>query len=155
MHTESYWRVAAPHITHHFQLIRRLQRCWHDAEDIAPSEDDPLTRPLERGEVGVSFLSNNGRREILPESDLSLIDRTFQPGDYCKRSIDDVRSAVVLSIKVRGKLEHAITNAPVDGWRESSEVVPAMEAEARDYVLCDDWIGQVRPDPCLEHALRS
>lgn len=100
-------------------------------------------------------MSNHGRREILPESDLALIDRTLQPGDFCKRSIDDVRSGVVLSIKVRGKLEHAITSAPVDGWRESSEVVPAMEAETRDYVLCDDWIGQVCPDPSLVHAFRS
>ena len=61
---------------------------------------DPLLRPLEYGEVGVSFYPTNGgpdhhHREILPEAKLTLVDRMYQPGDFLKRSIDDVRSGVV------------------------------------------------------------
>ncbi len=100
-------------------------------------------RPLERGEVGVTFISEGSAREILPESELTLVDRTLQPGDYCKRSIDDVRSGVVTNIRVRGRLQHVISGEPVEGWRNSDQVVPAMEAEIGDYVIYDDWVGQV------------
>ncbi|KAF9029232.1 hypothetical protein BDZ89DRAFT_1065565 [Hymenopellis radicata] len=118
-------------------------RCWHDAEDIIPIEDDPLSRPLKRGEVGVTFLNDNSSREIQSESDFTLVDRTLQPGDFCKRSIDDVRSGVIVDVKVRGRLEHAITKVAMEGWWDSSQVAPAMEAETRDYVLYDDWVGQI------------
>ncbi|KAK0456646.1 hypothetical protein EV421DRAFT_1886919 [Armillaria borealis] len=124
---------------HSFGIVLR---CWHDAEDIPPSTDDPLMRPLERGEVGVTFISEGSAREILPESELTLVDRTLQPGDYCKRSIDDVRSGVVTNIHVRGRLQHVISGEPVEGWRNSDQVVPAMEAEIGDYVIYDDWVGQ-------------
>ncbi|KAG7450676.1 uncharacterized protein BT62DRAFT_927948 [Guyanagaster necrorhizus] len=125
---------------HSFGIVLR---CWHDAEDIPSSTDDPLMRPLERGEVGVTFLSEGSAREILPESELTLVDRTLQPGDYCKRSIDDVHSGVVTNIRVRGRLEHVISGEPVEGWRNSDQVVPAMEAEIGDYVVYDDWVGQI------------
>ncbi|SJL05546.1 uncharacterized protein ARMOST_08914 [Armillaria ostoyae] len=125
---------------HSFGIVLR---CWHDAEDIPPSTDDPLMRPLERGEVGVTFISEGSAREILPESELTLVDRTLQPGDYCKRSIDDVRSGVVTNIHVRGRLQHVISGEPVEGWRNSDQVVPAMEAEIGDYVIYDDWVGQI------------
>ncbi|KAK0208164.1 hypothetical protein DFS33DRAFT_1451263 [Desarmillaria ectypa] len=125
---------------HSFGIVLR---CWHDAEDIPPSTDDPLMRPLERGEVGVTFLSEGSAREILPESELTLVDRTLQPGDYCKRSIDDVRSGVVTNIHVRGRLQHVISGEPVEGWQNSDQVVPAMEAEIGDYVIYDDWVGQI------------
>ncbi|KAI6162076.1 hypothetical protein EDD17DRAFT_1579813 [Pisolithus thermaeus] len=96
-----------------------LQRCWHDAEDlpIAGPIMDPLMRPLKRGEVGVSFFPG-GVREIVSEADYTLVDRTFQTGDYCKRSIDDVCSGVVVGTKVQAKLVHAITGEPVEGWKD-------------------------------------
>lgn len=100
-------------------------------------------RPLQPGEVGVSFISDGGEREILPESDLELVDRSFQPGDYCKRSLDDVRSAVVTSVKVKGRLEHVISGEQVEGWRTVDDIEDKPDAEIGDYVIFEDWIGQV------------
>ncbi|KAG0704339.1 hypothetical protein DFH29DRAFT_981464 [Suillus ampliporus] len=89
-------------------------RCWHDAEDIPPLPSpfmDPLMRTLNRGEIGVSFFPG-GVRDIVPESDYELVDRTFQSGDYCKRSIDDC------SIEAQARLVHAISGEQVEGWRD-------------------------------------
>lgn len=75
-----------------------MQRCWHDAEDLPFISEadtaDPLLRPLKQGEVGVSFYPK-GAREILHESKLKLVDRSYQPGDLLKRSVDDVQAGVV------------------------------------------------------------
>lgn len=100
-------------------------------------------RPLQYGEVGVSFLNNGGGREILPESELTLIDRHLQPGDYCKRTIDDVRSGVITTVKVKGRLEHVISRERIDGWWTVDDINDIMDAEIGDYVTYDDWIGQV------------
>lgn len=150
--------------------LSRTQRCWHDAEDIpTPPEQlaqDPLLRPLEYGEVGVSFYPTNGgpdhhHREILPESKLRLVDRMYQPGDFLKRSVDDVRSGVVTrcvtmfflislsssahdSIEVKGRLEHAISGAEIDGWRTMSDLECYIDVDMGDYVVYNDWVGQVR-----------
>lgn len=86
-------------------------------------------RPLERGEVGVSFLSVSEeaeKREILLESDLKLLDRTLQTGDFCKRTVDDVQSGVIVNVRVKGLLEHAINKEPVHGSLQTS----------RDWRLC-------------------
>lgn len=99
-------------------------------------------RPLERGEVGVSFLSDSGTREILSESQLTLVDRTLQPGDFCKRSIEDVRSGVVTNVSVRGLLEHVISGESI-GWRTIEDIDERKDPEIGDYVAYDDWIGQV------------
>ena len=79
-----------------------FQRCWHDAEDLPASAEqiaaDPLMRPLNHGEVGVSFFARGPDlppREILPETQLTLLDRMYQPGDLLKMSVDDVRSGIV------------------------------------------------------------
>lgn len=101
-------------------------------------------RPLQRGEVGVSFLSDGGTREILPESQIKLVDRTLQAGDFCKRSIDDLRSGVVTNVRTRARLEHVINSESVAGWRSADDVLQRRDAELGDYVVCDDWIGQVR-----------
>ena len=55
---------------------------------------DPLLRPLKHGEVGVSFYPG-GKREILQESELQLVDRMYQPGDLLKKSINDPRAGIV------------------------------------------------------------
>ena len=99
-------------------------------------------RPMQQGEVGVSFIPS-GTRDILPETEFSLIDRSFQPGDLCKRSIEDVRSGVVTSVDVQAKLVHAISEVPVDGWKTVQDLKRSSTAEIGDYVLCDDWVGQV------------
>ncbi|KAI0036624.1 hypothetical protein K488DRAFT_67467 [Vararia minispora EC-137] len=128
-------------------------RCWHDADDVSQPGDqhDPLMRPLERGEVGVSFLPS-GTREILPESELELVDRVFQPGDLCKRSIDDVRSGVVTCVDVQGRLEHAISGQPVAGWKTTADIYSTLECELGDYVAYDDWIGQLFDEIVVETA---
>lgn len=99
-------------------------------------------RPLQHGEVGVSFISDGGEREILPESDLKLVDRSFQPGDYCKRSVEDVCSGVVVAVKVKGRLEHAISGEQVEGWWTVDDIEDKPDAEIGDYVIFEDWVGQ-------------
>lgn len=115
---------------------------------------DPLLRPLKQGEVGVSFFPD-GIRDILPESTFSLVDRNFQPGDLCKRSIDDVSSGIITSVETKVRLAHAITGEHIDGWKGLEDLVKSTTAEIQDYVLYDDWVGQVcgskssHPVPCL------
>ncbi|ESK98044.1 isocitrate lyase [Moniliophthora roreri MCA 2997] len=132
-------RASPPH---HSGIVLR---CWHDAEDIPMPSTllDPLSRPLNRGEVGVSFLSDAGRREIVQESELKLLDRTFQPGDFCKRHVEDHRSGVVKRVSVRGTVEHVISGEPVEGYKMQEDVRFRCDAEIGDYVVCDDWFGQV------------
>lgn len=102
-------------------------------------------RQLQHGEVGVSFLADGGRREILPEADLKLVDRTLQPGDFCKRSIDDVLSGVITNVHVKGRIEHVISGEVVEGWKSLDDLAIRMDAEIGDYVIYDDWVGQVSP----------
>jgi hypothetical protein len=112
-----------------------------------------MMRQLQPGEVGVSFL-DGAERNILPESDLRLIDRTIPPGDFCKRSIDDVRSGVVINTRVKGRLEHAISGEPVEGWKTLEDLESRADAEIGDYVVYDDWIGQVCAlSYCPKHTL--
>ncbi|KAG6911555.1 hypothetical protein DXG01_011857 [Tephrocybe rancida] len=122
-----------------------LTRCWHDAEDVPPQTalTDPMMRPLRPGEVGVSFLADGGEREILPESELRLVDRSIQPGDFCKRTIDDVQSGVVTNVHVKGRMEHVISGELVEGWKTVEDLETRLDAEIGDYVVYDDWIGQV------------
>ena len=123
-------------------------------------------RALKHGEVGVSFFSTTTdlpQREILPESRLILLDRMYQPGDLLKRSIDDVRSGVVTrfvklsiqadyttrsfielySIDVQGRLEHAISYEPISEWKSMDDVECYIDVDMGDYVVYDDWVGQV------------
>ncbi|KAH9486595.1 putative ubiquitin-conjugating enzyme E2 23 [Psilocybe cubensis] len=119
-------------------------RCWHDNEDFPPPPvADPMMRPLSYGEVGVTFISHDREREILPESQLRLVDRTLQPGDYCKRSFDDVRAGVVTEMKVKGKIKHAINAQKIGRSFTTSDLVDKTNAEVGDYVVYDDWVGQV------------
>ncbi|TFY70916.1 hypothetical protein EVG20_g2080 [Dentipellis fragilis] len=131
-------RTEAPH------SYGIVLRCWHDAEDVPPLTEqyDPLMRPLQRGEIGVSFFPN-AIREILPESGFTLVDRMFQPGDLCKKSIDDVRSGVVTGVDVKARLEHAISGAPVPGWKSMSDVESPADVDVGDYVAYDHWVGQI------------
>ncbi|KAF5385291.1 hypothetical protein D9615_001389 [Tricholomella constricta] len=127
------------------RLESSWHRCWHDAEDVPPHNafSDPMMRPLQPGEVGVSFLTDSEEREILFESELRLVDRTIQPGDFCKQTIDDVQSGVVTNVHVKGRIDHAISGESVDGWRTLDELELRINAEIGDYVVYDDWVGQV------------
>jgi len=100
-------------------------------------------RPLERGEVGVSFfpLMNH---EIHREKDFVLVDRSFQAGDLCKRTVEDVQSGVVTSVKVEGRLEHAINGEAIEGWTTAEQLKAPEVADVGDYVVFDDWVGQAR-----------
>ncbi|KAI0722317.1 hypothetical protein C8T65DRAFT_628933 [Cerioporus squamosus] len=119
-------------------------RCWQDAEDLpAPADNaDPLMRALVQGEVGVSYFPRPVR-EILSEDKLDLVDRMYQPGDLLKRSVDDVRSGIVTSVDVRGRLEHAISGEPYPSWVTEHDVESAVEVDMGDYVVYNDWVGQV------------
>jgi ubiquitin-conjugating enzyme E2 O len=108
----------------------------------APSGLDPLLRPLNRGEVGVSFFPDN-RREIRQETDFTLVDRFFQPGDVCKRSIHDAQSGVVASVDVQFQVAHVISNKHIDEWKSIKDIQKFPDVSVGDYVACDDWIGQV------------
>ncbi|KAF4623252.1 hypothetical protein D9613_002127 [Agrocybe pediades] len=122
-----------------------VSRSWHDVEDHPPieAESDPLMRPLKYGEVGVAWVSHGGEREILPASDLRLVDRVLRPSDYCKKSFDDARAGVVASVKVKAKVAHAISGAPVEGWFTVEDFRERADADVGDYVIYDDWLGQV------------
>ncbi|KAH9899514.1 hypothetical protein C8Q73DRAFT_639825 [Cubamyces lactineus] len=120
-------------------------RCWQDAEDMPPQGDhvDPLMRPLVQGEVGVSYFPKP-IREIVSEDVLELVDRLYQPGDFLKRSVDDVRSGVVTSTHVKGRLEHAVSGQPIPGWKDMDEVESTVDIDMGEYVIYNDWVGQVR-----------
>ncbi|KAF9244552.1 hypothetical protein BU15DRAFT_85946 [Melanogaster broomeanus] len=125
-------RIGSPNI--HGVVLR----CWHDSEDLPPIPPfmDPLMRPLDRGEVGVSFLPG-GLREIVPEAEYELVDRTFQAGDYCKRALGR------LGTEVQAKLVHAISGEPLEGWKDIKDLSHAANVNAGDYVVYDDWVGQL------------
>ena len=96
------------------------------------------------------------------------MDRMYQPGDLLKRSVDDVRSGMVTgcvphprsatsashppacaspaarSATVLGRLEHAISGESVSGWKRLDEVDAVVDLDMGDYVVHNDWVGQVR-----------
>ncbi|KAI0775899.1 hypothetical protein BD413DRAFT_610617 [Trametes elegans] len=121
-----------------------ILRCWQDAEEVPPAGEnvDPLMRPLVQGEVGVSYFPRPVR-EIVPEDTLELVDRMYQPGDLLKRSVDDVRSGIVTSTHVKAQLEHAITGQALPEWKTMDEVESAVEIDMGEYVIYNDWVGQV------------
>lgn len=103
-------------------------------------------RNLNPGEVGVAYYPM-GRREICPEDEFELLDRTFRPGSVCKRFQDDSMSGIVLSTDVRIRVQHAITHQRLDRWVPLNETNPGHELEIGDHIIHDDWVGQVCPFP--------
>lgn len=126
-------------------MLGYTQRHWHDSDPASqPPElaDDPLSRALEPGEIGISYIVS-GQHEIVSESDYCLVDRSLQPGDLVKRSVHDVQSGVVVDARVEVKLEHAVSQAQYGGWVASLELENATEVYVGDYIIHDDWVGQV------------
>lgn len=93
--------------------------------------------------MGVSLFPNH-QRNILPESEFSLVDRLFEPGNLCKRSVDDMQSGIVATVDVKFKVQHAISEAHVDEWKTSDDLDWASDLSVGDYVAFNDWVGQVR-----------
>jgi hypothetical protein len=128
------------------------QRCWWDADDqdIHPTDfhlpspfGPPIYRPLKSGEFGVSFLADRLQRDIKPDNELRLVDRTLRTGDLCKRTIDDLRSGVVLNARVKGRIAHTISGQEISGWKTRADLVQSYQPELGEYVTYNDWIGQV------------
>jgi ubiquitin-conjugating enzyme E2 O len=129
-----------------------LQASWQETIDQPPPpgpSGDTVVRSLQRGEVGVSFFPNFSH-EIHNEKDFVLVDRSFQAGDLCKRMVEDVQSGVVTGVTVEGRFEHAISGEPVEGWAKTEDLVVPVVADIGDYVVYNDWVGQVR---CFELKL--
>lgn len=123
--------------------VAMVGRSWHDADDQPPfNPADPLERPLKKGEFGITDIEHR-TRHIAPESEYELVDRTFRVGDVCKRGIDDVASAVVLEVHCELRLKHAISGIEVKEWISGDEVENKPGVMLGDYVVCDDWVGQV------------
>nr|XP_031861429.1 uncharacterized protein CI109_003033 [Kwoniella shandongensis]KAA5528501.1 hypothetical protein CI109_003033 [Kwoniella shandongensis] len=125
----------------------RVLRCWADEDGgpppLPPGEEmHPLDRPLKRGEVGISNLSN-GELQIVPESTLRLYQREFIKGDVVKRSLTSPESAVVIDIKSEVRLEHVLSKEKVEGWVEYRKMQNSLLFDARDRVVYDEWIGTV------------
>ena len=139
------WSVLPMSLGLILALAPTFQRHWHDSDPAThPPEyrDDPLNRALEQGEVGISYMVS-GAHEIVHEKDYYLVDRSLQPGDLVKLSVHDVQSGVVLESRVEVKLEHAVSMAQYSPWVSSEELENATEVYVGDYVIHDDWVGQV------------
>ena len=53
------------------------------------------------------------------------------------------------SIDVKGRLEHAITGEEIPDWKSKDEIECYIDVDMGDYVVYDDWVGQVRYPTCL------
>ncbi|KZV83155.1 hypothetical protein EXIGLDRAFT_684160 [Exidia glandulosa HHB12029] len=127
------------------QNVAIVLRCWHDSDELPPlanQQSDPLLRPLTKGEVGVSYLPT-GKREIAPEGEFQLVDRVFHTGDVCKRSVNDVRCGIVIDVEVAARLFHAVSGQPVAAPVSHSKLRSSVDYFIGDFVLCDDWVGQI------------
>lgn len=112
-------------------------------------------RNLKPGEVGVAYYPM-GRREICPEDDFDLLDRTFRPGSVCKHFQEDSMSGIVLATDVHVRVQHAITHELLDQWVPLDETNPGHELEIGDHIIYDDWVGQVclLPSPFIVFSNR-
>ncbi len=50
----------------------------------------------------------------------------------------------IISIDVRGRVEHAISSEPIPGWKSMNEVECYIDVDMGDYIVYNDWVGQVR-----------
>lgn len=65
-------------------------------------------------------------------------------GDVCKRSVNDVRCGIVIDVEVAARLFHAVSGQPVAAPVSHSKLRSSVDYFIGDFVLCDDWVGQVR-----------
>lgn len=81
--------------------------------------------------------------EIVEEQEFHLVDRALQQGDIVKRNVHDLQSGVVSDTKVEVKVEHAVSQIEYGTWVSSEEFEPSTDIFLGDYVVYDDWVGQV------------
>ena len=48
------------------------------------------------------------------------------------------------STSVKGRLDHAISGEAIPGWKTMDDIESAVEVDMGDYVVHNDWVGQVR-----------
>lgn len=48
------------------------------------------------------------------------------------------------SIDVQGRLEHAINYESISDWKSIDDVECYVDVDMGDYVVYNDWVGQVR-----------
>ena len=58
-------------------------------------------------------------------------------------SFHDRPDSQFFSIEVKGRLDHAISREPIPGWKGTNDVETAVDVDMGDYVVYDDWVGQV------------
>ena len=50
---------------------------------------------------------------------------------------------LLLRVEVKGRLEHAISEEPLPDWKTTNDLLTAIDVDMGDYVVYDDWVGQV------------
>ncbi len=45
---------------------------------------------------------------------------------------------------MKGRLEHAVSSFSLPGWKSMEEIESAVEIDMGEYVIYNDWVGQVR-----------
>lgn len=62
-------------------------------------------------------------------------------------------SALVVNVKTEIKLQHALTGEELDQWVKYEDVSNALEIDARDRVVYDNWIGTVEEVSSIPRAV--
>ena len=52
--------------------------------------------------------------------------------------------SVTRSIDVKGLLQHAISGEEIPGWYTANDLDLYIDVDMGDYVVYNDWIGQVK-----------
>jgi ubiquitin-conjugating enzyme E2 O len=92
-----------------------------------------------------------GEYETASELDLQLFERQFMKGDLVKHTLTDIESAVVIDTKTECKLGHVISGERLPRWIPWNQLRNAVQIEAKDRVVYDEWIGTV--EEVLEEGL--
>lgn len=102
-------------------------------------------RSLKQGEVVVSFLGKDYPQGLCWESMCTVLDRVLEPGNVCKRNIEDPESAIVDRVSTEFRPCHNISEHTILQWYTKNDVEYSLYLNLGDYVIYDDWTGQVSP----------
>ncbi|EST06706.1 Ubiquitin-conjugating enzyme, E2 [Kalmanozyma brasiliensis GHG001] len=132
--------------------VGMVSRCYLDEIEQDPTTFAPtgLDRQLKHGEYGVLWYPS-GKRQIVPSTDLVLVDRVFATGSTCKRSLSDAQSGVVTGATNTLKLQHLFSREEIAHPVPAEDIVKAHYLNRGDLVISDDWIGEI--DSVVEEAL--
>ena len=87
--------------------------------------------------------ATTGEYETASELDLQLFERQFMKGDLVKHALTDLESAVVVETRTECLVEHVISRERLHKWIPWTELKNAVQIEAKDRVVYDEWIGTV------------